>query len=65
MSEPPRQVREFTIIEPSGRRFNVRYLTPAQKVRAALGIAALLIVSLALWAIQLSPVWVPIVAWFR
>ncbi len=66
MSDPaPRQVREFTIIEPSGRRFHVRHLTAAQKLWAAIVTAALVVVSLALWAIHLAPVWVPIVRHFQ
>ena len=65
MRQPPRQIREFTVIEPSGRRFYVRQLAPAQRVRAAVAIGALLVISLALWAVILSPVWRSIAGMFR
>ncbi|MGA8078934.1 MAG: hypothetical protein WB868_16290 [Xanthobacteraceae bacterium] len=63
--EPPRQVSEFTVIEPSGRRLHIRHLTRAQKMRAAVVTGALVIVSLALWAIQLAPIWLAIGGWLK
>jgi len=55
--EPPRQVRDFTIIEPSGRRFRVRYPTRLERVRAFATMCMLLIVSGMLWLAQLAWVW--------
>jgi len=62
--DPPRQVRDFTVIEPSGRHFRVRYMTRMER-RGAFTMCMLLIVSGMLWWVQLLWVWRLIAGLFR
>jgi len=63
--DPPRLVRDFDVLAPSGRRHRFRYRSRMERVGARTTLCALLIISgMILW-VQLLWVWRSIAGLFR
>jgi hypothetical protein len=63
MARPSGVIDEYELFAPSGRKYVFRRRTLGERIRSALKLALLIVLSLALHILYLSPIWRLFIGW--